>query len=646
MQLTEFNALVGQNSYVRCHGKERQDPEIVTLAEAEAHLFSGGTIGWWVREGYIVVDIDEHADVALKILKQLKINTLCCKTPRGLHLYFKTESQIPQKIKMLLPIGLKCDVRVASKGYVMLPYGMKDRTFSKTKDIIELPRALTPMVGVTRETMVGMAEGDGRNDALFRQLMDFKNRGASQEEIEAVAHAINSTAFGQPMPSAEMAKILKSVERYESKAPEGGENPYIIYGAKGYPQQINSRAVCDYFVNRGDVFILGSESFQYRDGRYQEAGANIRNTIKEMMGNADNLITQDRILSAYKLICDDIRIHRSSDQLNTDKHLINFTNGMFDIKKQELLPHDSKYLSTLQIPHEVKKKVAFEKTRLADFLKKTTISKEDIDMLLNFMAYCLSIENGLKTFLILAGQSNTGKSVLIRFIENMIGRVNVSNLSMHELNERFYPALLKDKLINSCADNSSLPLQSIESLKKITGGDQIMHEKKGQEPFFFVPFAKLIFSFNQLPLQLEEKSNAFYKRMRILQLNTELFLNQKYVDDLLSEASVLETIPHLLARLPLEEIQETETSKRLVEGLRQDSDSIHAFIKQCTKIDTESFVVKNDVYSAYQRFCINSGREAHRKQQFMRHIRGTGILETRHPVTREAGWKGIKVKKV
>ena len=642
MQLTEFNALLGQNSYVRCHGKERQDPDIVNVDAAEAHLFSGGTIGWWVREGFIVVDIDEHADKALEMIKALKIKTLCCKTPRGVHLYFKTETSIPQKIKMMLPIGLKCDVRVANKGYVMLPYGMTDRAFSRNKNIADLPRILTPMVGVTRETMVGMADGDGRNDALFRQLMDFKNRGASQTEIEAAAGVINNIAFGQPMPDSELGKILKSVERYEAK--NAGENPYIIYNKGGFPIQINSRAVCDYFVNRGDVFVMGSESFQYRDGRYQEAGSNIRNTIKEMLGDADNLITQDRIMSTYKLLCDDVRIHRSDDQLNTEKNLVNMQNGMFDYNKKELLPHDSKFLSTLQIPHDWKKPKPLNKTLLCDFLNKTGIEEEDREMLLDFMAYCLVLDNGLKTFMILAGQSNTGKSVLIRFIERMIGLQNVSNLSMHELNERFYPALLKDKLLNSCADNSSLPLQSIESLKKITGGDQIMHEKKGQEPFFFTPFSKLIFSFNQLPLQLEEKSNAFYKRMRILQLNKELFLTQDYVDALIDSAG--ETVPTLLTRLPVKEIRSTANSERLVEGLRRDSDSVHAFLATCTKPSPDTYITKTNMYSAYQRFCINGGREAHRKQQFMRHLKASGVVEARHPDTREAAWKGLKVKKI
>ena len=260
----------------------------------------------------------------------------------------------------------------------------------------------------------------------------------------------------------------------------------------------------------------------------------------------DQFINQATIMGVFRLILDDARLQRRSEEINRDERYINFKNGVWDIEEQKLLPHDSKYLQTIQIPHEVGLYKPFEKTKLYGFFQKTLLSREDIDMLMTYMAYCLTLSHGLKTFMILYGQSNTGKSVLLRFIETLIGHQNISALSMHELSMRFYPAQLYGRLLNSCGDNGALPLSSIENLKKITGGDQIMHEKKGKEPFFFVPFAKLIFSFNQLPLQLEEKSNAFYKRMRILFMNHELKLNNEYVNDLCSNASVEEVIPYLL----------------------------------------------------------------------------------------------------
>lgn len=641
MKLSEFDSLIGQDSYVRCMGKKRLDNSIVNEQAAEAHLFSGGQIGWWVRSGYIVVDIDEGKEEAMKVVKRLGLKTLMAQTPKGLHLYFKCDKEYPQRVGMVLPCGLKCDFRCANKGYVILPFGSEGRKFNKCHRIAELPQEFTPMVN-RKESLLGLKDGDGRNATLFAHLMAYKNRGASDEQIEDMADVINRIIFADPMDEKELDKIVENTHKYE--ASQQFDNPYLIYSAKGIPTNINHRAICDYFVNKGDIFVLGGECYQYRDGVYVEASSHVRNTIKDMIV-VDNLITQNRIMECYRLICDDVRLQRSTAELNRDKNLINFQNGVWDIERGELIPHDSKYLQTLQIPHSVGEYKPFTETRLYDFFKKTHLPKEDIKMLLKYMAYCLTLDYGLKTFMILCGQSNTGKSVLIRFFETLVGKQNVSSLSMHELNMRFYPSQLYNRLLNSCADNSSLPLSSIENLKKITGGDQIMHEKKGKEPFFFVPFCKLIFSFNQLPLQLEEKSNAFYKRMRILFMNTELFLNNDYVNDLCSEEGVSEIIPYLLHLLPVKDIPRTTTSDKYVEALRQDSDSIHAFIAKHCKIGPGLSVEKNALYEAYCRFCVDTGRENSKKHSFMRNIRSQGFKETRNSKSREYLWTGLGLKK-
>lgn len=641
MKLSEFDSLIGQDSYVRCMGKKRLDNAIVNEKAADAHLFSGGQIGWWVRSGYIVVDIDEGKEEAMKVVKRLGLKTLMAQTPKGLHLYFKCDKEYPQRVGMVLPCGLKCDFRCANKGYVILPFGSEGRRFNKCRKIAELPQEFTPMVN-RKESLLGLKDGDGRNATLFAHLMAYKNRGASDEQIEEMADVINNIIFADPMDEKELDKIVENTRKYE--ASQQFDNPYLIYSAKGTPTNINHRAICDYFVNRGDIFVLGGECYQYRDGVYVEASSHVRNTIKDMIV-VDTLITQNRIMECYRLICDDVRLQRSTAELNRDKNLINFQNGVWDIERGELIPHDSKYLQTLQIPHSVGEYKPFTETRLYDFFKKTHLPKEDIKMLLKYMAYCLTLDYGLKTFMILCGQSNTGKSVLIRFFENLVGKQNVSSLSMHELNMRFYPSQLYNRLLNSCADNSSLPLSSIENLKKITGGDQIMHEKKGKEPFFFVPFCKLIFSFNQLPLQLEEKSNAFYKRMRILFMNTELFLNNDYVNDLCSEEGVSEIIPYLLHLLPVKDIPRTTTSDKYVEALRQDSDSIHAFLSKHCEIGPGLSVEKNALYEAYCRFCVDTGRENSKKHSFMRNIRSQGFKEARNGKSREYMWVGLGLKK-
>ena len=638
LTLQDFNNLIGGDSYVRCMGKKRIDSAIVNVEVADNHVFSGGQIGWWVKPGYIVVDVDEGKEQILKIVKRLKIKTLMAQTPKGLHMYFKTDKDFPQKVGMILPCGLKCDFRCASKGYVVLPYGSEDRKFNRCKEIAPLPFELTPLIN-RKDSLLGLKEGDGRNSTLFAHLMSYKNHGATDQQIEYMAKIINDTIFAEPMDEGELNTIVNNTKKYDAQVLE--TNPYLIYNSKGKPSAINARAICDYFVNQGNIFVIGEECYRYESGIYKEAGSHVRNQIKDMVV-VDNLITQSRIMEVYRLIIDDVRLHKKTNELNYNKSLICFKNGVWDITEQKLLPHDSKYLQTIQIPHDVGEYVPFEETKLYEFLMKTKLPDEDIEMLIKYMAYCLTLDYGLKTFMVLCGQSNTGKTVLLRCIERLIGKQNTSALSMHELSMRFYPAQLYDKLLNACGDNGSLPLSSIENLKKITGGDEIMHEKKGKEPFFFVPFCKLIFSFNQLPLQLEEKSNAFYKRMRILYMNNELFLNNDYVESLVN--SIEEVIPYLLSQLPVTEIPRTRRSNQMVESLREDSDSIHAFISKKCRLGEDETVAKQALYEQYAQFCIESGREAHKKHSFMRAMRSQGFAEARDSRTREAIWKGIAFK--
>ena len=87
---------------------------------------------------------------------------------------------------------------------------------------------------------------------------------------------------------------------------------------------------------------------------------------------------------------------------------------------------------------------------------------------------------------------------------------------MEDLTQRFYPSQLRGKLLNACADISAQALTSIDTIKKATGEDLLIYERKGADATTFRSYAKLLFSANQIPLNLDEKSDALYRRMLIL----------------------------------------------------------------------------------------------------------------------------------
>lgn len=52
----------------------------------------------------------------------------------------------------------------------------------------------------------------------------------------------------------------------------------------------------------------------------------------------------------------------------------------------------------------------------------------------------------------------------------------------------------------------------------LTSGDRISAERKGQDPFNFTPFAKLVFSANEIP-ELEDKTYSIWRRLILLEFS-------------------------------------------------------------------------------------------------------------------------------
>ena len=79
-------------------------------------------------------------------------------------------------------------------------------------------------------------------------------------------------------------------------------------------------------------------------------------------------------------------------------------------------------------------------------------------------------------------------------IQKLLGDDNVCNLDLKELGQRFKGAELFGKLCNIGDDISDEFNPDPAIFKKITTGDRINVERKGQNPFDFNPYCKLIFS--------------------------------------------------------------------------------------------------------------------------------------------------------
>lgn len=630
MTLQQVVQIFGDGNFKLCEGKKAIDGNLYDSQTAQDWINRGGTIGLWCPPGFVIIDIDDREQA--QILHRLT-PTLKCRTPHGMHFYFKTNQQIAQVVKGHLPIGLRCDTRTAGKGYCLLPYNSEGREWIQGS-LEQLPFWINPLkISQKAEEFIkpGAKDGDGRNDALIRQVMRLRKEGYSLEQIQDIVDIINNAVWGEPLAQDEIDGIIGHANGY--KPYEKSQINFCLYNDKGNVSGINHKALVDYMVQTYPMFTLGDSIYWYADGVFSQNPLQVKDTIKTLIAEP-KYQRQSQINEIFNLLREDLRIAIADADCNPYRKFINFKNGMFDIENQVLLPHDPRYMSTVQIPHEYHDNtLSPDDIQLVDLMRRAQLPEDDIQMLLSYMAYSMTTMNNMKCFMCLVGGSNTGKSTLINMVNALVGKQYRSALSIQDMAVRFYPAQLKDKLINTCADNSSLSLNDIGNLKKITGNDEIMHEDKGCKPYFFLPFAKLWFSFNTLPLQLEDRSDAYWERLRILEMNKKIVLNQTYVDDLCSDDSISAIIPVLCRLLrDMKKIPHSRNSKRLSDKLRSDSDTVHAFVTtQIQKTNRyEDFIKKEDLYEQYSRFCLREDSTPYKRKNFYKSLESMGFVEMKN----------------
>lgn len=200
-----------------------------------------------------------------------------------------------------------------------------------------------------------------------------------------------------------------------------------------------------------------------------------------------------------------------------------------------------------------------------------------------------------------------------------------------DLNERFYPSNLFGKLMNSCADISTAPLNAVDVLKKCTGDDEIIFERKGMDANrSFRSYAKLLFSANKIPLNLDEKSNAFYRRLLILEMNVkpakiDLRLDEKLQSEV--QFSIFMAVRWLHEMYEKGRIPESENSKRLVNELYKDADSVKAWLEDCMKPAAGARCSRTVLYDLYDKYCEENDRQAIGRAKFYKNLVDKGYKE-------------------
>ena len=355
--------------------------------------------------------------------------------------------------------------------------------------------------------------------------------------------------------------------------------------------------------------------YLYHDGWY-EADED-KPKVKEMISQRLYLKFRraQNLAQIHNLILTKTAIIKREEDLNAfPAYWINFQNGMLDVKTMRIHEHDPKYISLNQIPHLWIDKEPGEDSIVCVYLKDLLKDPKDLEMFLQYCGYCMTYDTSQQVFMILHGNGGTGKSVLLRMLSRAIGQKNIGNISLQALNKnRFASYFLSGKLANIYADLPSKDMSDIDTLKIMTGEDTATAEIKNGKIFGFHPYCKLLFSANKIPKSRDDKTDAYYRRLRILTVNHRAKeipdLEEKLADDI---QSFIWLCVHAVHRMyESGKIIESDNSTRETAQLYADTDSVQAFITDCGYIvtgDPADRVNRKDLYHEYERYCEDEGR--------------------------------------
>ena len=195
-------------------------------------------------------------------------------------------------------------------------------------------------------------------------------------------------------------------------------------------------------------------------------------------------------------------------------------NGVLDISNPdeiELEDHTPDYLLTSSINAEYDPDS--ECPKWTSNLKEVMPNPHDREKLQEFAGYLLHHwRNPYNRALLLIGPTESGKSVLLHVLEEVLGTDNVLNKSLQRLsNNRFAIHNLQGKYANIDADLGTRKLKDTGIFKKLVAGDRVTAEQKYEDPYDYEPTQKLVFSANQVP-EVKRADDAFYERWLFVQV--------------------------------------------------------------------------------------------------------------------------------
>lgn len=562
-----------------------------------------------IADDVVLIDIDdyEESEILMNIVEDMQLACRVYQTTRGKHFFFLNKDRKMERCgtHKLLACGITADIKVGHKNsYSVLKYDDKERKvlydIFDDEEYQEVPKWLMPIQTNTHFTE--LEAGDGRNQALFTYILTLQSHDFSIDEARECLNIINKYVLKEPLSDEELDTLSRD---------EAFQKPVFFKR-----NQFLFDKFAHFLKNNNHIIKINGQLHIYKDGIYVDGANEIESQMIQYIPDL-NRAKRAEVLAYMNIMI------RDNEEM-APANYIAFKNGIYDLTTDTLEDFSPELVITNKIPYDYKPDAYNE---LADkTLNKLACQDKAVRSLLEeCIGYCFYRRSELRKSFILTGEKENGKSTFLAMVNQLLGRENVASLDLDELGSRFKTAELFGKLANIGDDiaDSFIPNPSI--FKKLSSGNPINAERKGQDPFDFSNYAKLIFSANDIP-RIKDKSGAVLSRLVIIPFNARFTVNDPDYDPYIKYKLVKDDVMEYLVVLGLEGLkrvlhnQKFTQSKKVDEALanyEESNNPILLFFKEEPKIVNET---TKDVYREYYEFCIGNNFQPMSNIEFSRQV--------------------------
>ena len=570
---------------------------------------------------FIILDFDteEDAKIMLDIIEQYDLQCRVMKTNRGIHVWFRSSEPWKCFVKTRLACGIYADCKSHSKNAyvkikdsgVMRPWLRK----CELEEIQEVPEWLVPIsTSGNKFDFKGMKEGDGRNQELFNYIIYLQSKGLNKSSIRKCIEIINTFVFSEPLDEVELTTICRDDAFQDEKL----FLSFIDESGKFVHSELGKELIKEY-----NIITVNNRMYVYKDGYYQEDSRIIE---QRMIQYYPNIKTQQRneVLQYIK-----ITTHLVTDTIERNPYIINLKNTRLNIQTGEILDFTPDAIEFERIPI-IYSELAYSSDIDKLFNRVFEEDVESIHLIEEMLGYCLIKHCKYEKGFLLTGSGSNGKSTFLELVKAFLGDANYSSLELDKVTNRFSTASLENKLANIGDDINSKILSDTGTLKKLFSGQSLEVERKGVDGYTLRPYAKHIYSCNEIP-RAYDKTDGFYRRWIMIPFNAKFSVNDEDYDPLIGEKIVTDnSLSYLLNRALI-------GAKRLIQNGRfTQSDKVRDVLEEykisnslvLSWIDdtgiTQEYLLansQNNLYIEFESWCrVSNIKDIPNKRRFNKEI--------------------------